>query len=82
MGPAWPLALRSMLTEKQGPNFRNLLLHGLLEPHACHGDTGIYVWWLTLRLVVCVTPQFAEFNANRKALQTAQPKTQASPAEE
>lgn len=47
--------LRGLLAEHAGTNFRNRLMHGLLDD-AVFMDTfpfhTIYLWWLTLRLVI------------------------------
>jgi hypothetical protein len=43
--------LRALLLHRFGPNFRNLISHGLLPPAAALTVHGIYVWWLTLQLI-------------------------------
>jgi hypothetical protein len=49
--------LRALLLHRFGPNLRNLLAHGLLEPEAASSAPGIYTWWLTLHL--CYAPLLA-----------------------
>jgi hypothetical protein len=44
--------LRGLLVEQSGSNLRNLVAHGLVEPHECEGPQSIYFWWLVLHLVV------------------------------
>lgn len=51
-------SLRALLLHRFGPNLRNLLSHGLLDPAAASSAQGIYVWWLTLQL--CYAPLLAE----------------------
>ena len=42
--------LKDFLVENSGVNFRNELCHGLLPPFIIE-HYGIYVWWLTLKLI-------------------------------
>jgi hypothetical protein len=51
-------SLRALLLHRFGPNLRNLLSHGLLDPAAASSAQAIYVWWLTLHL--CYAPLLAQ----------------------
>ena len=42
--------LKDFLLENNSVNFRNELCHGLLSPFVIE-HYGIYVWWLTLKLI-------------------------------
>lgn len=42
---------RALFCDARGPNLRNELAHGLLDPGACTSAASIYAWWLGLRLV-------------------------------
>lgn len=42
---------RALFCDPLGPNLRNELAHGLLEPSDCFSDASIYAWWLCLRLI-------------------------------
>lgn len=53
--------LRSLLLGQPGSNIRNLLAHGLLGDDELNGHSAFYLWWLILRLVIWVTPQFQTF---------------------
>ena len=44
--------MRSPLTEKSGPNLRNLLAHGMLNAASFQSAETIYAWWLMLMLCV------------------------------
>ena len=50
-------SLRALLLHRFGPNLRNLLSHGLLDPAAASSPQGIYVWWMALQL--CYAPLLA-----------------------
>jgi hypothetical protein len=60
-GPALTYELRSLLTERLGANFRNLLAHGLLSKEALDSDTALYLWWVLLRILVVPSPKFKDF---------------------
>lgn len=44
--------LRALLCEQSGPNVRNELAHGLLDDIAAYSRTGVYIWWICLKLAV------------------------------
>lgn len=44
-------AIRALMCEQVGPNFRNLIAHGLVTRAKCHSASGLYAWWLILRLI-------------------------------
>ncbi len=44
------LELQDFLTETNGMNFRNNLLHGMTDPGMVD-HYGKYVWWLVLKMV-------------------------------
>lgn len=52
--------LISFLNESNSRNFRNELLHGLMEPLEIQ-KYGMYLWWLTLKLVVQKKTLFPNF---------------------
>lgn len=45
-------AFRATLVDPRGSNLRNDLLHGLCDPGTANGAAGVYIWWLTLYLVL------------------------------
>lgn len=47
---------QSLLTSHSGPNLRNNLAHGLLEPNGMTSCYSIYFWWLCFRLVILSIP--------------------------
>jgi hypothetical protein len=47
-------SLRALLLHRFGPNLRNLLSHGLLDPRMASTTQAVYAWWLVLRL--CCSP--------------------------
>jgi hypothetical protein len=55
-------SLRALLFHRLGPNLRNRLAHGLLEPEDAAAPQSIYVWWLTLLL--CCAPILAALRAD------------------
>jgi hypothetical protein len=61
-GEIFPEALlfemQGLLVERFGTNLRNLFAHGLLETDRCWDGQSVYLWWLTLFLVV--TPLLME----------------------
>jgi tetratricopeptide (TPR) repeat protein len=44
--------LQALLTQAQGPNFRNNIAHGLSETGELNSYNSAYVWWLCLKLVI------------------------------
>ena len=44
--------LKAIFSEKPGPNLRNEIAHGLLEPSVACSPLAIYAWWFVLRLVI------------------------------
>jgi len=43
--------ISALFCEKDGPNFRNDLAHGLIEESQLMGDLAVYAWWMMYRLV-------------------------------
>jgi hypothetical protein len=58
--------LRSLLLGQPGSNYRNLLAHGLLGDNGLNSHSAFYLWWLILRLVIWVTPQFQAFAGQKQ----------------
>lgn len=50
--PDIEFAFRATLVDPRGANLRNDLLHGLCDPSTANGAAGLYIWWLTLYLVL------------------------------
>ena len=48
-------ALRRLLVVPGGPNLRNRLAHGMLEPREMKTSPVLYFWWLVLKLSLCGT---------------------------
>ena len=46
--------LTSALTKRPGPNFRNLMAHGLLNDMDFKQPIATYVWWLICRLLISI----------------------------
>ena len=44
--------LKAIFSEKPGPNLRNEIAHGLLEPAVACSPLAIYAWWFVLKLVI------------------------------
>lgn len=44
--------LKAVLTDHLGPNFRNNVAHGLMDPREGLSAHPMYLWWLCLKLVV------------------------------
>jgi hypothetical protein len=44
-------AVRALMCEQVGPNFRNVIAHGLITHAQCHSAPGLYTWWLILRVI-------------------------------
>ncbi len=44
--------LRALLIEKFGQNLRNLVAHGLAEEGHMDSEPAIYLWWLTIHLLM------------------------------
>lgn len=44
-------AIRALMCEQVGPNFRNIIAHGLATHAQCHSAQGLYTWWLILRII-------------------------------
>jgi len=44
--------LKGLLSESLGSNLRNLISHGLLDHNLFYSYTSVYLWWLTIRLIV------------------------------
>jgi hypothetical protein len=53
--------LESLLVGRLGPNFRNLVAHGLLSHDALNSEVAVYLWWLLLRLTALPTRKLTEF---------------------
>lgn len=51
LSPNLVMELRNFFTDNSAVNFRNDLLHGLIEPMLIE-HYGKYVWWLTLKLIM------------------------------
>jgi hypothetical protein len=49
-------ALRGILVERCGSNFRNLMAHGLISENELYSEISVYLWWLTLH--ICVLAKF------------------------
>ncbi len=60
-----PFVLRALLLHRFGPQVRDLLAHGMLDPVVLSASPGIYLWWLTLRL--CYVPLLARRAAAQPA---------------
>jgi Domain of unknown function (DUF4209) len=58
--------LQSLLVERLGANFRNLVAHGLLPSDAFVSETALYLWWLLLRLIALPSPKMRAFIERRK----------------
>lgn len=43
--------IRALFCDPFGANLRNELAHGLINHNDCNSVSGIYAWWLTLKLV-------------------------------
>lgn len=48
--------LKAVLTDHLGPNFRNNVAHGLMDPREGLSAHPLYLWWLCLKLVVNNVP--------------------------
>lgn len=48
--------LKAVLTDHLGPNFRNNVAHGLMDPREGLTAHPMYLWWLCLKLVVNNVP--------------------------
>lgn len=48
--------LKAVLTDHLGPNFRNNVAHGLMDPREGLSAHPMYLWWLCLKLVVNNVP--------------------------
>jgi hypothetical protein len=44
--------MRSLLTEKCGPNLRNRVCHGLIDPDDINNSSSFFLLWLTIYLLV------------------------------
>lgn len=47
---------KALLADPIGPNLRNEVAHGLIEPDGAMSVYAIYLWWLCLRLVINTIP--------------------------
>ena len=43
--------IRSIFTDKRGPNLRNDVAHGEMNDVSSQGDYCVYAWWLILRMI-------------------------------
>ena len=43
--------IRSIFTDKRGPNLRNDVAHGEMNDVSSQGDYCVYGWWLILRMI-------------------------------
>ena len=43
--------IRALFCDRFGPNLRNELAHGLLDPSALQSAESIYAWWFIFRLI-------------------------------
>lgn len=50
-GPDVTFEIDAVFCDKNGPNFRNDLAHGLILEDQLHGRVGVYAWWMVFRLV-------------------------------
>ncbi len=67
-GPNLTFEIRALFCEQSGPNLRNDLAHGLLEPGATESAESIYAWWLVFRMVfIHYWPPSAESKDQDKA---------------
>jgi hypothetical protein len=44
--------LKALFTASQGPNFRNVIAHGLASDGHLMGHSAVYAWWLAVRMAV------------------------------
>ena len=44
--------LRAIFDDAFGPNLRNAVAHGLLDPDEMHSTYVVYAWWWYLKLVL------------------------------
>lgn len=52
--------LKALMTTPPGPNLRNEIAHGLIEPEKANSPVGAYQWWLALKLMLDGNKDFHE----------------------
>lgn len=57
------IELNNFLIDGNSVNFRNQICHGLMEPFMIN-YYGIYLWWLTLKMVI-QTDEYFKFNSTK-----------------
>jgi hypothetical protein len=54
--------MRSLLIKKYGPNLRNRVCHGLINSLDISSNSSLFLLWLSICLLVCVTKRQQEKN--------------------
>ena len=60
-------AFKRLLVVQGGPNLRNRLAHGMLEPNELKTSPVLYLWWLVLKLSLYGTDAFESYVASMDA---------------
>lgn len=74
LGASMAYELESLLVGRLGPNFRNLIAHGLLSPDALNSDVAFYLWWILLRLISIPTHKLREYTERNQEREQPPPK--------
>ncbi len=72
LGAAFTFDLQSLLSGRTGPNLRNNIAHGLISSDSLNSSSGLYLWWLLLRLVVFPTSAMTAFFERRTIAREAE----------